>query len=400
MRINVGLDFGTCYTKVAFFDMEMEKHYFFVFDKSKDNLGRYVFPSKLRINSDGRIFFAANKNMAFGGDTYYEFFKINMENTIRTLKINDKEYDIDDYKIVALYCSHILSKVRKYLNSKFDGPDLIFNFGIPLDHLGDNNENRERKFKLAFNLAEMMSRDHFIENADEVLEFLPILDELEREYNKIKKEELKVTVYPETIAGVATLLSTGSLSADVRYSIVDIGAGTTDVSFFEFTRNSIPGGKFHVYNSNTYNVGSENFVENDVDKSIKELRDSFRVAFGKTFSLAKEKWSNDFHLLFLGGGTRGDLREFTKNTEITIPSGNLFRNYINPTPQELYIPDNIVDCIDKEEESWNENFDILSIAYGLSYPKMMMPKYNPQVPERQRDVLRQTPEEPLTPDVG
>lgn len=400
MLINVGVDFGTCYTKVAFFDTKFEKHYFYVFNEKFNDLNRYIFPTRLKINPSGRIFFAPKKNLIFGGDKKYELFKINMEETTNVLNLEGTEYSIDDYKIVAIYCSHVLSKVRNFLKSKFDEPELIFNFGIPLDHLGDQNKKREQKFKLAFNLAEMLSRDHFIDNADRLLDYLPILEELEIKYKEIDEAELKVAVYPETIAGVATLLSTGSLSADVRYSIVDIGAGTTDTSFFEFTRNQTPGGKFHIYNSKTYNIGAENYLNKELENSISELKRSYKLAFGNSYSLDHSKWSDNFNLLFLGGGSRGELREFLNKIELLVPNGNLFKKYINPMQINITRPENIKDSVDKNEESWQENFDILSIAYGLSYPSAMMPRYNPQVPERQRDILQQTPHEPLTPDVG
>lgn len=395
MTFNIGFDFGTSTTKVTYYNLLDEKHYLFVFDPTQKNHLRYCVNSLIRV-FNGQFFFSHA-----GGGQNFRLFKLRA--TEKNIRINtaDTEVLIPGYYLIAIYCAFVLSKVRKKLQEKFPGANLIFHFGIPVDHLSNAEDNLKREyFERAFGVAEILSRRNLVDNFTNVSDILNLMPKVEKEFISTRTKERKVSIYPETLAGIATLLMNYTLEHTKRYSIMDIGAGTTDFSFFEFSDSIDPDGKFYVYSSKTLTVGAENYVNDNLTDSMKKISDNYRLGFGESYFKCQEKWDTAFRIIYLGGGSRGELINSLNDVELRVRREQGTHDFINPEKISLPIPDKLYDGEDDSEKCWKDYFDFLGISYGLSFPHVYMPKYNPEVPNRQREVLRSMTDEPLTPDVG
>lgn len=393
MTINVGFDFGTSSTKVAYRNLETEKQYYFVFDEKVNDLKRYTYKSTLRFFSN-KIYFND-----FAGGQFVKLFKLNI--TDDNYEIYQINKTIPGYYLVVIYCAFILNKVNKFIKEKHNVDNIIYNFGVPIDNLvlEDNRKSKkERLFKLAFDLAVILSNKNVIYEGCNIEETFNIISETEKTLCEINKEDDIVTIYPETLAGVASLLSNNTLEKRFRYSIIDIGAGTTDISFFEFSDFIDESGKFYIYSSNTIDKGDKNY--NEIIETKKTLKKVYKKSFSKAYAGCPEKWEENFKYLCLGGGSRSKLIEFIDEVELTIKGKMGHRDTIEPKEKIFPLPNDISDSIDELNTCWKKYFYFLAIAYGLSYPKELMPNYNPQVSKMPKEVLKQSPDEPLTPDVG
>ena len=395
-HINIGFDFGTSSTKVCFLDIINEIHHFYVFNNFAHDVDRYCKPSIIRFTDD-KIYF---NGLSLGYKI--ELFKVGIEKEIYGPVGINLTISFKAYQLVAIYCAQILKEIIESVNKNFKKPQITYQFGIPVDHLSNTNfpdSAKEKAFKRAFGTAILLiSKESNFEGRSSSF-IKEMITTCEKEYDDTEDKDQLFNIYPETIAGVGALLSNNTLERRFRYSIVDIGAGTTDISFFQFGDVVNPEGKFFIYHSKTVEVGSRNNYSK-IEKSRKIIRDEFREGFGRSFCLYPEYWNSDFNLLFLGGGSRGPLRKFKEDLELLVKGNKFHRDIIHPNEIDFPFPSNCIDEKDHKNVDWKSWFDFLAVSYGLSYPKPMLPEYNPQVPSIQKDSLFQSPDEPITPDVG
>ena len=392
--INVGFDFGTSTTKVCLHDLSFGEHYFFCFDKSKNDLYRYCIPSILSI-CDGKVYFGESRNP----NAEYKLLKMRIR--------SDQDFDLSPYtktklkayQLISIYCAGLLSEINKMIQKNYKNAKIIYQFGIPIDHFNSEPE-KERRFILAFRMAEYLSRNaELFNNKTDINWFLDRIKNAENEVLNKDEGEQVVVIYPETIAGVAALFKNNKLTILKRYSIVDIGAGTTDISFFEFTNFKDFQGRFHVYVSKTLDCGVENKIP-DKD-SIEEIRKTFEKGFKNARDKSKEKWSHDFYLLRLGGGNKTDLKDFSLAANLSYRENHLNLIELKTIDIDKFpIPSSVGEFGNAKENKWMDYFDLLAISYGLSTPNQSMPTYNPQVPPPLRITREREHYEPLTPDVG
>jgi hypothetical protein len=395
-RINIGFDFGTSTTKICYYDFSSETHLFYPFYKNLNNIERYCKPSVIRFHED-KIYF---NDLPYGKKI--KLFKMG---------IHEKNYPADNpywqndfkaYQLVALYCAHLLQDVKPYLNNRYRNPTITINFGIPVDHLSNQEEpdkSKEKFFKLAFGIACLIAENDIDLEGSCSGDLIKLLKEKEEELSHIPNPDDLFKISPETIAGVGALLLDYTLSREYRYSIIDIGAGTTDVSFFHMGDVVVPEGKIYVYNSKTVDIGNDYNI-NNYDQAINNLQQSYRIGFGNSYFRCPAHWKTDFSLLFLGGGSRGSLKHFMDNLDLTIPGMAFHQTLINPVQIKFPIPEDTVDAENEKLETWKDNFDILAVSYGLSYPFEYLPIIDPQVPPPIRPPVVPGFDESLTPDVG
>lgn len=372
-----------------------DERYFFAFNSLKNGLERYCYPSCVKIIDD-RIYF--NNNIGLG--RIYTLFKLDIDEVVPKAYPHPFKPELYGYHLIILYCAFIITRLRKYLNIKYPDVDLIFQFGIPIDHLSDNRDpgSKEEIFRRAYAIAEILSRKNLIAEGLNIAQAVGYIKEAEEEYKLIPQGQNRTEIYPETMAGIASLLKDYQLPDNCRYTIVDIGAGTTDISFFEFSHKTDVSGKFHVYNSKTLSVGAENKTDTNIAK--KTIADIYKNGFGKSYYLCPKKWKDNFSLLFLGGGSRTELKDFTRHLELTVPGYNGLRNVVEPIRTNFPRPNDVADSHDITNDSWKDIIDFLAISYGLSTPNYVMPKYNPKVPPIEKRSSEAAPFEPVTPDVG
>ena len=395
--INIGFDFGTSSTKICYYDVLNETHHFFVFDKRLNDQSRYCKPCIIRF-SENKLFF---NGLPFGKK--FNLFKVDMHCKTYVPDSIDLNVSIKGYQLVALFTANILKIIIPYLNKKYDYPKITLQFGVPVDHLSNTklpDSEKEKMFRLAFGIGILLSETKINDfegmNSSDII---TLLNDSENKYLDLGNRDDLFSIYPETIAGVGSLLSNNTLERRFRYSIVDIGAGTTDISFFHYGDISEPGGKIYIYHSKTTDIGTQNNSTN-LKLAIQELQKYFKIGFGNSKYLSDEQWSSDFNLLFLGGGSRGRLKDFTNDMELTIKGERGTRKPIAVKKIKFPFPNDTFDSENKMYLGWKDWFDFLGVSYGLSYPGPMLPPYNPQVPPLIKDDIPGVPDESLTPDVG
>ena len=222
MQRTIGLDFGTHQTKICVEEKDrLETRYSFV--TFKDNKGResFVLPSIIRINSNGKLSYGYIEEGVPG--TIVRYFKqatFTESPSIWNNRVNAEYYTI-------WYLAYII-----FLLEEKYGTDFSLNFGIPTDN--DRYAFLKRKaislILSAYRLVEEVYQNEIERFLDENITSLMANTEL-LAYSDEKKEEFGLLVFPEAYACLRPLAAKGRITSGMNL-MVDIGGGTTDISFF------------------------------------------------------------------------------------------------------------------------------------------------------------------------
>lgn len=222
MQRTIGLDFGTHQTKICVEEKDrLETRYSFV--TFKDNKGResFVLPSIIRINSNGKLSYGYIEEGVPG--TIVRYFKqatFTESPSIWNNRVNAEYYTI-------WYLAYII-----FLLEEKYGTDFSLNFGIPTDN--DRYAFLKRKaislILSAYRLVEDVYQNEIERFLDENITSLMANTEL-LAYSDEKKEEFGILVFPEAFACLRPLAAKGRITSGMNL-MVDIGGGTTDISFF------------------------------------------------------------------------------------------------------------------------------------------------------------------------
>lgn len=140
-----------------------------------------------------------------------------------------REWDakIDSQRLCIWYLAYVIFLLEERYGALFS-----IHMGIPTD---DNSFENKRKLAIstlasAYNLVENVFENDFNAflktHVDELLEKTKIVP-----FSNEVKEEYAINVFPEAYAGLLSLTSRGKLTLGMSLT-VDIGGGTTDISFF------------------------------------------------------------------------------------------------------------------------------------------------------------------------
>src|SRR5574344_148667 len=251
--ITVGLDFGTHQTKVCVESKEgVELSYdFFKFADEKGKL-QYTLPSIIQIDHNG--------NMAYGyipenrKGQIIRYFK---QATFTKVNMGQSKKEATCFSI--WYLAYILFDLEEKYGTEF-----VIQMGVPTD--GGHYESQKQLAVSILASAYKLVEEVF-EN-DKIL-FLncKALDLLEKTdivpYSKNIKEEYGMLVFPEAYACLMPLISSSKIATGMSL-MVDIGGGTTDISFFTINNN-----KPRVYDLTSVNKGLNylTFAERRTDDS-------------------------------------------------------------------------------------------------------------------------------------
>ena len=263
-QITVGLDFGTHQTKLC---VERKKgaelgYSFIKFPDTGMSL-KFTLPSIIQINSNGLLEYGyVNKNV---GSRIIRYFK---QATFATAKSDLTKQEAMLYSI--WYIAYILFA----LEEKY-GQEFTIQMGVPTDgaHLDSQRQLAVSILLSAYNLVEDVfenDKERFLRTPlDELKEKTTIIG-----YSKSRKEEYGILVFPEAYACLMPLVSTSKISGGMSL-MVDIGGGTTDISFFsiEEDKKNPKNNKLRVYDFKSINKGL-NFLSNSSLLSDEERTDS------------------------------------------------------------------------------------------------------------------------------
>lgn len=324
MKVRVGLDFGTYQTKACVNYQEAGQTPEFEFiNFGTDSETNFFLPSILNLHGERAISVGKNSD----ADKSYRFFKIASaedENFrgISGLNKSNAHYEIKRYDslspeiISIIYLSHTIGFIKERFNeehssnksrgkkgsffgkffgrksddkpSEIDDHEFFYQIGIPTEWSAEKNRWRRRKFEQILYLANDINETE----SYAVIRNLPIngfidlikdrFESLERNLKHYKWAEIisegKISAFPETAAGLTYLVKTGKIG-EGYYLALDIGGGSSDISFFRVNTNRtfeyLASESLLIASNDLYNTYGKSHPEN---LSIEAVQERFETA--------------------------------------------------------------------------------------------------------------------------
>lgn len=245
-QITVGLDFGTHQSKICI-ERKDGAELGYSFFKFQDTHGyyKYTFPSIIQVNNDGTMDYGYVKKAH--GSKIIRYFK---QATFTTSKTDLSK---DDAQLFSIwYIAYILFDLEEKYETNFS-----IQMGVPSDgsHLEAQRQLAVSILLSAYNLVEEV----FKNDKDAFLR-APISELKDKteivKYSKELKEEFQILIFPEAYACLMPLVASSKISNGMSL-MVDIGGGTTDISFFtiEEDKKNPKNNKLRVYYFKSINKG-------------------------------------------------------------------------------------------------------------------------------------------------
>jgi hypothetical protein len=380
----VGLDFGTSTTtKVVIHDLTFDRYEALSWSTALD-FESVLLPSAVAIEN-GTLLFGNEAAACASPARLFSWFKI------CTLCASDPaicrrcggasppgEFDVADLgpipgaAVSAAFLAFVMGAVRRRLRESYPGDqlELIWNVGCPIDRLDKLKAKQIYDAVVRVALAESET----VVNGSPTSLFARLRDQLVTP----PETDGALFVRPETHAAVMAFLRSPHAD-EMPYAIVDVGAGTTDISVFLYVQSPVLPGNPHIANylaDGTFAIGGD-----DIDFEIQRLR-GCDLARARQLKLTSQ-WPNlqtvkyivdkyqrticrvvadrmlmglgAYDVFLIGGGSRLlSLREaLAQPPHSTIPGARSFR--------KIEYPRHMTGPADTAA-----NFDVLAVAYGLA----------------------------------
>jgi hypothetical protein len=419
---HIGLDFGTYQSKACIYDIDTSEHEFFKFPSNHS----FFLSSRVAEKSDGRFEYGEAQSTAIKNEYYY--FKIASAEDDEFIKDCTPEFLSVIYLTFLLFTikqiyyqrnekrevgggllSSLLSRQKKDNVIKF-----TIQMGIPTEWSQEKNLKRKRKFENILMLAEMLQLKYKTLNSFLEISKSQLINDIKDLHNsnsytfsskqifEEKLNDLGLSVYPETAAGLYFILETKQLLPGY-YAIMDIGGGSTDLSFFRIEANKkiaylasesyimAANNVYAEFAKNEHSVDVLRRAEEDIQKTITNGswtgNQSIRIALRKVnesldkivyklfhkrvyhFSQGMVKKYKDQPIILYGGGAllpvinEGSvmIHDNGNKTSLTMPITYMNKDKINKYTSII----NIL----PSDDSWKKDFVMLVVALGLSYRK-------------------------------
>ena len=429
----VGIDFGTSGTKMVLGDTTTDLHHLLVRAEEQADGTAFVFSSVVQIYGE-QVFFGSSAVEQRSADAEFRSFKVCLAcqhglAACRRCAHGTAQSGIFEYMsptvlirleaehLATWYLAHVIGRAKRELSQRW-GTDFdvrpVFNVGAPIDQWNARGGS-ELFTRVAF-YAEKLS--DIASNGIRVAELLDAYNAVRSKFLAVPSEEQRnVFVQPETAAGLMSFV-TSPRTPPGLYGIVDVGAGTTDVSFFRLADfKSDEPRRMSFYEAKTDVVGAgdldrclahlaalriQDKERTAIDDNSVELLNAARIAkegLGRagecvvrlnslTATLSQRdveaclapsiqrmvhtyvetnhqaykkeplvnRWS-EFTVITLGGGTKCQPVYNALKTGVPSPYNRQITFSRMPVPRNF-------DC----DSTASDNFDLLAVAYGLSFP--------------------------------
>jgi hypothetical protein len=256
--ITIGLDFGTHQTKICVESKDgFELKYSFFKFNDCDGKAKYTFPSIIHVNKDNYLTYGYIKNNN-GGDIK-RYFKQGTFTSVNNMGQEEAIY----YSI--WYLAYIIFDLEDIY-----GKDLTIQMGVPTDcgHYEKQKELASRILLSAYRLVEDVFNNDKQEFLNTKKSDLMAKTDLVP-FDQTQKDYYQIFILPEAYACLMPLIRQSKIDGGMSL-MIDIGGGTTDISFFSIEHASPD--ILHVYDFYSINKGL-NFLS-DADNMDADRLDS------------------------------------------------------------------------------------------------------------------------------
>lgn len=247
--ITVGLDFGTHQTKICI-EKKDNAELQYDFFKFKDNMGeaKYTLPSIISIDKNGYMRYgylpesSTNKMQLLKNRIKSYLWKSDNANNkiVRYFKqstfsnSNNSKEQLEIYYSIW-YISFILFDLEKEYGKEF-----AIQMGVPAD---GENLNRQKQLVVRILLSAYRLVEDVFKNDKDAFLNTTITDLKKKtelaEYDEDKKNDYNILVFPEAYACLMPLIKSEKIAHGMSL-MIDIGGGTTDISFFTIGTDNKP----------------------------------------------------------------------------------------------------------------------------------------------------------------
>jgi hypothetical protein len=433
---HIGLDFGTYQTKVCVLDVDNQTHEFIQWDNQT-----LFLPSTVLVDEDGTIKYGENHSAT--SKRQISYFKIaaaedvnfrsqTFEGQEQSIRYLTSEFGGHSPELLSiLYLTYVLYEVKNKVkdnlrnrqtsrrgfaslfarSNKTNEIHFTVQLGIPTEWSHQRNIQRKQKFEKILFIANELHKSfnsiaEYLESrindlrdlAKNIHYNLPIQHENEME-NRLNVAGL--SVFPETAAGLYLITHTGQLR-DGHYAIMDIGGGSTDISFLSLDRNKVIylasesyllaandiyrrfGASTSLRNIRSAELRLRRSIENgswvrneSFISVLREIEREMELLVYRLFNTRVTRYGNSmrqsFHrqpIIMYGGGSQIPIikdGEFVVNDNGAPTSLNVSQTILDKTPLYNYNSDRLKII---PRETLNENiWPLLTVALGLSFLK-------------------------------
>jgi hypothetical protein len=402
----VGVDFGTSSTKVVW--QNLSENYFELFRWRPDlrGLESVLFPSTVCVRAGTLVF---GDSAPADGDVWLPSIKLcvlcsrnasvcRCDSSIARcgqIHVPGMNDPVPASALGCLFLAHVFQQVEQRLKQTFANDEviLIWNIGCPMDHLDavDSRSSWETMTGVAMQLRGRVSNPAPIALLSEAVESMRVF---------VPQPNRTFFIQPEGMAAVKAFLESPRGAVEKTYAIVDVGAGTTEVSFFfngsirskggipepsylADSTEAVGGGKIDLELADVWHCDVETArrrKEQGKDEipyvaSVGAIRQQYDLTCRKILKEKKltAKENKRFDLFIIGGGGRLPiLRELLSRYQLP-------GEFVREQTQQLKPPASL-----RNREDLEAGYDLLANACGLAssllwdyYPPREVPAMAP-----------------------
>jgi hypothetical protein len=252
IELNLGIDFGTQFTKVSVRDTSLDSSWVVTFSNSNPSLNEALIPSKIGICSDGTILAGLTQSewkQQIQPHISIDYIKMRLANldlieeenqypsdSIPKFAENDFNTPENLENICAYYLSCVIHKAKQWVLKnnadlvKNQRIDWTANVGVPVKYCDSESLARFQKVLcFAWLLSELKP-----------LKFNELKEKMTQLRKTISYDEIPCFAIPEIAAGIYSYTTSRQARPDV-YIFFDIGSGTIEGASFRFWKeNEMP----------------------------------------------------------------------------------------------------------------------------------------------------------------
>ena len=313
-RVNIGLDYGTCSTKVMVRRRgEPLAKVLLLDEEPTESYPPFATPSAVRVRQD-RIYFGGRAVSERGG-TFIKSLKVQL--LPHDPDLGQKPLGLpsgtDLELLIACYLSWALGEIRRRISETAE-KNVSLNVAAPMSHIVDQSL-KGRYLRIAQAAWESVFGQELF-NVTQGCDLKPLCEYLSMwlERDPPNLTDRRYEVLPETIAPFVSL-SLNPRTEPGMYLIVDMGAGTTESSVNQVT-DAGADQKLNCYFDRSVRIGGDDLQIVDGQASVERFRNLVLERFGQSFSetwvggsrkdilpVARTKWKN-LHVMLTGGGAK------------------------------------------------------------------------------------------------